>query len=252
MGPEQQTLDSERARCGLRWASLITLTCLVPLFPLTAAAQKDTWETLNATGIRAYQQARFPYAKQWFEQALDEAQGSGQANPRLAATLYNLAAVHEAMGEYEAAELRYRHWLAVVEDIQGPDHPDLVQGLKSLISLYERQANPSQAEPLLHRALQILELALGADHPHLAPDLMRLAFLSQVQRKYDDAERLYARALNITKTGLGPDHPQVAVVLLQYATLFRATNRENEAVVLEERAKAIRLQENTGTERLNH
>ena len=134
--------------------------CALPAF---AETQNSAWETANAAGLQAYRQGRYSDAKQWFMQALTEAERSGEPNPSQAMTLNNLAAVHEALGETREAELRYRQSLSMIEAIQGPNHPDLVPGLKNLALLYVKDGKLQQAEPLLKRSLNILETHLGTD-----------------------------------------------------------------------------------------
>jgi Flp pilus assembly protein TadD len=134
--------------------------------PLFADAQHSAWESANTAGMEAYRQGRYSEAKQWFLQALSEAERSGEPSPSQAMTLNNLAAVHEALGESEDAELRYQQSLFVIEAIQGPNHPDLVPGLNNLALLYIQDGKFQQAEPLLRRSLTILESHLGENHAH--------------------------------------------------------------------------------------
>jgi len=208
--------------------------------PAFAEPQNTTWESANTAGMQAYRQGRFSDAKQWFMQALTEAERSGEPSPSQAMTLNNLAAAHEALGENREAELRYQQSLSVIEAIQGPNHPDLVPGLKNLALLYVQSGKFQQAEPLLKRSLSILETHLGSTHAHLIPSLMALAQLAQSQSRFGEAEHYYTRALTIADSNLPSDHQQIATILIRYATLLRQMNRNEEASLLEERAKAIK------------
>lgn len=205
----------------------------------SAQPQADSWQSVNALGMQAYQQGRFTDAKQWFLQALAELDPTQDPNPRRAMTLNNLAAVNEALGEYEKAELRYQQSLAIIEAIQGPTHPDLISGLHNLASLYQRQGQLERAEPLWRRSLAILEHILGPAHPHLIPILLMLAEATRAQSRLADSEVFYTRALKIAETHLEPNHRQIATILLEYADFLRETDREDEALLLEERARAM-------------
>ena len=67
-----------------------------------------------------------------------------------------------------------------------------------------------------------------------------LARLYRDQSRYQEAESLYQRAIAIDEKAFGPEHAEVATDLEAYAILLRAMNRPEEALALEERARAIR------------
>ena len=207
--------------------------------PFMAEANQSAWESANRAGLQAYRQGRYADAKELFVKALAEAKRSGEPNPSQAMTLNNLAAVHEALGESEEAELRYQQSLYVIESIQGPQHPDLIPGLNNLALLYIQNGKFQQAEPLLKRRLAILESSLGTGHAHLIPNLLVLAQLAQAQGRLGEAEQFYAKALNIADSELDPRHPHKSRILLDYAALLRHMKRDAEAAILEEQAKAI-------------
>jgi len=215
--------------------------------PAYADTQQTAWETANTAGLQAYRQGRYSDAKQWFFQALTEAERSGEPSPSQAMTLNNLAAVHEALGESEEAELRYQQSLFVIETIQGPNHPDLVPGLNNLALLYVQNGKFQQAEPLLRRSLNILESHLGETHAHLLPSLLLLAQVTQSQGRLEEAEQYYSRALNIADSELDSRHHQTTTILLRYAALLRQMNRDTEALLLEKRAQAIQEPQSQGS-----
>ena len=230
MGPSKFT--------GL-WIALFFIVRGICETPVFAETQASAWESANTAGMAAYRQGRYLDAKQWFLQALREAERSGKTSPSQAMTLNNLAAVHEALGESEDAELRYQQSLFVIEAIQGPDHPDLVPGLNNLALLYIQDEKYQQAEPLLRRSLHILESHLGEIHAHLIPSLLILAQVTQAQGRLKVAEQFYSRALNIADSELGSSHHQTTTILHHYARLLRQMNRDTEASFLEERSRAI-------------
>ncbi|RMH34908.1 MAG: tetratricopeptide repeat protein [Nitrospirae bacterium] len=235
--PCTSTLRSYRIeRTPFFW---VMLSCFLWSSSAIAYPSADSWESVNTLGMQAYQQGRYTDAKQWFLQALAELDPTQDPSPRRAMTLNNLAAVNEALGEYEKAELHYQQSLAIIEAIQGPMHPDLISGLNNLASLYQRQGRNERAEPLWRRSLTILERILGPDHPHVIPILRILAEGYRDQHRLADAEAFYTRALRIAETHLTPNHRQLATILLEYADFLRETNREDEALLLEKRARAM-------------
>ena len=61
------------------------------LWPGAAVAQSAAWETTMAAGMSAHQQGHYAEAEEKFSAALKEAEAFGPEDPRLAASLNNLA-----------------------------------------------------------------------------------------------------------------------------------------------------------------
>ena len=205
-----------------------------------AQAETETWKTLNTAGMLAYKERDFVLAKEMFHRALNVLEGSTDLDSRTATTLNNLGATHEALGEYEQAELRYRHALTMIETIQGAEHPDVVVGLNNLASLYFSQHAFEKAEPLWQRGLSISEKFLGDAHPHLIQPLLTLGLITQVQQEFDRAESYYLRAIEIGKRALGTDHPNLISLYERYASFLRQTGRDEDALAVDRQVEAIR------------
>ncbi len=220
------------------YALILVLGVVLTASPVKA--ETESWKTLNTAGMLAYKERNFVMAKEMFHRALNVLGGPTEPDPRIATTLNNLGATHEALGEYEQAELRYRHALTMIETIQGPDHPDVVVGLNNLASLYFSQRAFDKAEPLWQRGLSISESFLGDAHPHLIQTLLTLGLVTQAQKKFDQAEPYYIRAIEIGKRSLGDDHPSLIPLYERYASLLRQADRGEEAQVVDRQAEAIR------------
>ena len=212
----------------------------IVLAPASVQAETESWETLNTAGMLAYKERNFVTAQEMFHRALHVLEEATEPGPRIATTLNNLGATHEALGEYEQAELRYRHALAMIETIQGSDHPDVVVGLNNLASLLFSQRAFDKAEPLWQRGLSISERYWGDAHPHLLQPLLTLGLVTQVQKKFDRAEPYYIRAIQIGKRSLGADHPGLIPLYERYASFLRQAGRDEEARVVDRQAEAIR------------
>jgi len=206
---------------------------------LPAYSSNPQWERENSAGMKAYQQNKLGSAKTHFLNALSSLGNPQEPAPEEATTLNNLGAVHEAIGEYEEAELRYRQSLIIIEKIQGPNHPDIVLSLNNLASLHFSKGEFDAGEALWTRALHILENFLGTDNPHLIPTLSTLGFLAQVQKNPDMAEEYFTRAIRIAEKHLGPQHPQLKKLLGRYANFLRVSKRLEEAEIVEKRADSI-------------
>lgn len=229
-------------RCALRQVLKTTCVLILCLGLAVSSAQAETesWKTLNTAGMLAYKERNFLMAKEMFHRAVEALGDTTEPDPRLATSLNNLGAVHEALGEYEQAELRYRNSLTMIETLQGPEHPDVVMGLNNLASLYFSQKAFAKAEPLWQRGLSISEGILGINHPHLVQTLVTLGLATHAQKKFDQAETYYIRAIRITEHALGTQHPSLLPLYTRYASLLRQAHREEEAQVVDRQIEAIR------------
>ena len=118
-------------------------------------AQPSRWEELMAAGARAYQEGRYAKAEQQVKAALKEAETFGPEDPRLAASLNNLALLYDAQGNYAQAEPLYKRSLAIVEKALGPEHPDVATALENYADLLRKTKREAEAENLEARAKAI-------------------------------------------------------------------------------------------------
>ena len=219
-------------------ALILVLGAILASAPVQA--ETESWKTLNTAGMLAYKEGDFVLAKEMFHRALDVLEESTDLDSRAATTLNNLGATHEALGEYEQAELRYHHALTQIETIQGAEHPDVVVGLNNLASLYFSRQAFDKAEPLWQRGLAISEKFLGDTHPHLIQSLLTLGLVTQAQQEFDRADTYYLRAIEISKQALGADHPSLIPLYERYASFLRQADRDEDALAIDRQAETIR------------
>ena len=79
----------------------------------------------------------------------------GEAHPRYAASLANLALVYQSVGDFLRAEPLYRQAIEIERKALGEGHPDYAMSLSNLAKLYHAMGNFSRAEPLLKQSLEI-------------------------------------------------------------------------------------------------
>lgn len=97
----------------------------------------------------------------------------------------------------------------------------------------------AEVEEHLQIAVESAE-KLGPNNPLFFSSLYNLASYYRDQKEYSKAEAIYQRALSIKEETNGPDHPDVVMILDNYAQLLKTANRQEEAILLEARAKTIR------------
>jgi tetratricopeptide (TPR) repeat protein len=246
VGRSPQLMWSSLKKCkGLR--GLIVGLLVLPFSFAVVSCQGNRWDKYLADGAKAFEQHRYDEAETWLKAALNEAEGFGSNDPRLATTLDDLAEVYHAQGKDAEAEPLYKRSLAIREKAGVPDQSDQVGTLNGLADLYRAQGKDAEAEPLYKRSLAISEKNHGRTHPEVAASLDNLADLYAAQGKDAEAEPLYKRSLVIWERTLGREHAHVTISLEKYATLLRRMNREAEAAALEARVKAIRAKQPGGS-----
>ena len=85
--------------------------------------------------------------------AICEAQ-LGPEHRDTAASLHNLASLHEAMGNHAKALPLYERALAIYEAQLGPVHPETATSLNNLAGLHQAMGDHAKALPLLRRLLK--------------------------------------------------------------------------------------------------
>jgi CHAT domain-containing protein/Flp pilus assembly protein TadD len=166
----------------------------------------------------------------------------GERHRDYALSLLNLAAQHQALGQWKEAEPLYRQVLDLRKQMLGERHPDYAISLNNLAVLYKDQGDYAKAEPLFCQARDIYKQVLGERHPDYATSLNNLAMLYHVQGEHAKAEPLYRQALDLRKQVLGERHPEYALSLNNLAALYKAQGDYAKAEPLFRQALEIRKQ----------
>lgn len=215
---------------------LLLLSALVCIL----GCQTQSWEQYMEAAAFAYQDQDYETAEQWFIAAEQIALEFEPPDPRLAITLGNLADFYHAQARDAEAEPLYQEALARLQRIDGPDSARVGRFAADLAVFYAVLDRPEEAEPLFQRAVGILDWELGPDHPDVLVIRTALAGLYLREGRYRDAEPLYREVLALTLDRAEPDQDQLLTILQEYAVVFRAMNRPDDALALENRARALR------------
>lgn len=159
-----------------------------------AEARETHWEQFMAEGLSAFQQGQEAEAEKLYRAALEEVEGTGSDDPRLAATLNTLAVLYHAQRKYAQAEALYQRVFKLLEHTLGADHPTLATTMNNLAVVREAQGKLDDAEPLYQRALALLERIFGPDHPNVAAALDNYADLLRKMQREVEAEAIETRA----------------------------------------------------------
>ena len=89
----------------------------------------------------------------------------GEEHPAYATSLYNLALLYHALGNFPAAESLLREASDILRKSSGEEHPAYASSLYNLALVYRAMGNDPAAAPLLLQARNILRKSLSEEHP---------------------------------------------------------------------------------------
>ncbi|MBI4463095.1 MAG: tetratricopeptide repeat protein [Acidobacteria bacterium] len=157
-----------------------------------------SWEQYNEAARAAFQNDEFSEAERLWLAARDAAGKFGPKDPRLAATLTNLAVLYRTEGRHGEAERINRQALDIWEGaLEHREDKDVVTALDNLAEIYHAEQRYSEAEPLHKRALAIREKVLGSEHPDVASSLEHYGSLLHEMERHEEASNIEERAKTI-------------------------------------------------------
>jgi tetratricopeptide (TPR) repeat protein len=131
----------------------------------------------------------------------------GPDHPNTLATVNNLAACMEALGDAAGALPLHRRALDSFERVLGKEHPDTLISVNNLADTMRALGDAAGAVPLFRRALDSKEHVLGKEHPDTLTSVNSLAVCMQALGDAAGALPLYRRALHSRERVLGMEHP---------------------------------------------
>jgi tetratricopeptide (TPR) repeat protein len=154
--------------------------------------------------------------------------------------------------KYTEAELQFAAALRMAEKWAGAEslaalekaeqdevYDRLAKSLNNMAALYHSQGKYKMAEDLYNRCLEIKMKLYGEDHLEVALNLHNLAAVHSAKGRWAMAEPLYQRSLELREKALGADHHDLVPILKNYALMLRRAKRDEEAELMEARAKHL-------------
>lgn len=227
--------DLAEAEAEQRRALRIELAMLGPDHPATATTRDGLGLRLSAQGKHEAAAAEHRIAASVRERVLRP------GHPHIALSRSNLAGALYMEGRYSEAEAVFRTVIKELAVGYGAASPRVAMARGSLAITLQLQEDYAGAESEYQLALDALVKARGADHPLVARVRDNLATAFHVQGKFEEAEAEYRTGLSNLEARLKPDNPRIAMSLHNYGSLLAELGRDEEALVMAERAYAIRL-----------
>jgi len=153
--------------------------------------------------------------------------------------LRSLAEIRATSGRLDEAEHDSRSCLALKESAWGGDSLDVAWEATAIGDFLRIHGRSGGAEELYRRALAIIERAGPSLIVERAEQLDRLARIHIERENFDTAETLYRQVVALLQGFLGPNHLGTAAAMEKHARVLREIGRVDEAVELEESARAI-------------
>jgi tetratricopeptide (TPR) repeat protein len=178
---------------------------------------------LNNLGLWYKASGRLEEAEFLYQRALTIA---GPDCTETAAIYYNLAALEQARGRFERAEIYIRQACEVRLRFRTTEHPEYATDESLLAAVLDAQGRFHEAEHLYWHALSVFEHTLGADHHEIAVHLNNMAANCYGRRDFDAAEALYRRSLDIKAKKLGDTHPSYEITAKNLALARRMAASE--------------------------
>ena len=225
------------ACAGLAVISLATGGCGGGQSP--SLPSPETWKADNHAGLQALREGRKEDAERALKSALVAAESFGDADPRLAATLNNLASVYDAEGRLADAEVMYER-AANVFARAGGKASGLFVILTNLARVEDAQKKYDDAAATAKRLLLVRESDPRASKAERADTMVALAEAYAKAEHYALAEPLFRRALAVDIDARGRKDPVSLDHLERYAELLRKIHRTADADKLEQLARSIR------------
>jgi tetratricopeptide (TPR) repeat protein len=161
---------------------------------------------LHNLGGLAYARADFACAELWAREGLALRRGRISDDVSgLAADEAALAAILEALGQFDEAEALYRSALRTWRAVD--NRYEIAVCLNGLAAVRRFAGHPDDAELLFGEALTAMSAERGESHPQTATVRNNLAMLLHATERTEQALPLLERATADLTSALGADHP---------------------------------------------
>lgn len=195
-----------------------------------AAQLAPSYSTLIKAGVLLQRAGRSAEGIRFGEQLLALSRSeNGDADPKTAIALNNLAGSYREVGRHAEAEPLYRQAIETIKAALGEAHPAYSILLNNLADLLQTIGRHAEAEPLIRQAIDLDRSTVGEGDTQYALHLNNLANLLHSTDRRVEAEPLLRQALEITRATLGEAHPHYANSLNNLGALLLHMGRHADA-----------------------
>lgn len=158
-----------------------------------------TLDALRASAIVHAQSLDLPAAEQLWETIVESERLRGEKTTAFANALRDLGAFYHSIGNFPAAEIRYRQAVAIRMELLGQEHPDVAQGFEDLGTVYFDGGELATAEKFHRQALEMRRENPGESSIPFADSLFHLGRILQRTGRLDGPEPMLTQAEEILR-----------------------------------------------------
>jgi tetratricopeptide (TPR) repeat protein len=178
--------------------------------------------------------------KQWIIQGGEIALKSVDENSKEAGNIWTArSAIHDALGEYDAALESGEKALNIYIKVYGPEHQEVATAYNNIAASLKILGRLDEALIANEQASSIYTNVLGEDHPHTINARSWKANFLQTQGKLEEALAIYSKILESRKRVLGEEHIDTVAAMSYKAECLRYLERYDEALPLFNQAITI-------------
>jgi tetratricopeptide (TPR) repeat protein len=196
-----------------------------------ASAQDSSWDEAREAAARAETQGKSAEARQFYQDAVREAEEVGPDDWRVATSLADLGDFYYRRTDYSEAETFFRRGLEIQLTAVPNSFEELRSARVNLAKTLVAEGNPQEAANLYLTDIESAT-AFGKDDLRLATTLQDLANFFEGQRDRANAERLYEQVESIQILNLDPGSGAILGTVERLAALYEADGKFADAETL--------------------
>jgi serine/threonine-protein kinase len=192
---------------------------------------------VSSLAVACYRNGHLAEAKALFEEALKgaEALNNGRST-LLIGVLNDYATFANVVGDYRAAEVRYRRSLALAGDLIGSDSFQVANTLNNLAVLFTNQGRLEEAAEAFRQAYSRHVALFGAGHRRTMNTMRNIGMVQLLLDNPAECERWMRLAGDALEMSAGESDPSAVYMRAQLARCLIRAGRAGEGIVLLERA----------------
>lgn len=178
-------------------------------------------ESLASLGVAKYSMGQYQEAEEINRRALTlDRRIFGEAHPRVAGDLLNIALNESAQFRYAEAEKYYRQTIAILEGWNGANHPETAAAKAALARTFIAEGRDDEAYPMLQNALAIMDRAYGGRDFQIAAALLGLGRIEIKRGNLKAAEADFNRAAEMDQSLFGDQNYQTAIMRAELGNVY--------------------------------
>jgi tetratricopeptide (TPR) repeat protein len=180
-------------------------------------------ENMMCLGNIEFLDTNFPFALEWFDEALRLLKKKGEYEVAVAKCLHRKAVAHDKLGEYDKSIDCFGEVLRLGRNIWGMNHIELSNILNSVGNVHRNRGEIRRALKCYEESLRI-RIRAGAEL-NVANTKNNIGALFMSMDHTDRARQFYAEALRIKTDLLGPNNIETSRTLYNMGQLYVADKK---------------------------